>query len=409
MVLQRLFQNPPSIPLKTSFSPPFRLLALFSLLLPGTASAATEVCGTLSLATEWVAKESPYLVTGDIFIPANSRLRIGPGVIVRFAKPRPCADAKGPIPQTDWSDSTYTGIKAEGTFYTLGTEEQPVLMEPETFKTGAIGWDGVRLSGHRAGAAEIGFTVFRGANQAVTADHGEFFIHHSLFEGNNTGVLAGMRGDVGIVNCNFTGNLSAGVVIRKGSPRIANNIFLGNRSYGIWGDGRPAIRTWNNAFWGNREEACFKCPYAVLDTVRTNSNKDACDRFGNLAADPMFIGSPSWKAAEEVDEETATPAHLIKDPAMAKLEADATAKRDREAKEKEAEAPTGGKGKGKDRDGKKKAKPFVQQGIGPFLLSKYSKLVDAGHPGGDFKDRDGSRNDIGMHGGPMGRIASDPF
>ena len=127
--------------------------------------------------------------------------------------------------------------------------------------------------------------------------------------------------------------------------------------------------------------------------MRTNSNKDACDRFVNLAADPMFIGSPSWKTAEASDVETATSAHLIKDPDMAKLEADATAKRDLEAKEK------------KD----KKAKKFVPLGNGPFLLSKYSKLVDAGHPGGDFKDRDGSRNDIGMHGGPMGRIASDPF
>lgn len=379
-------------------------------LLSGTTFAATEVCGTLSLATEWVAKESPYLVTGDIYIPGNSRLRIGPGVIVRFAKPRPCPDQKEPIPQTDWSDSAYTGIKADGTFYTLGTEEQPVLMEPEIAKAGAIGWDGIRLSGHRAGAAEIGFTVFRGANQAVTADHAEIYIHHSLFEGNNTGVLAGMRGDVGIVNCNFVGNLSAGIVIRKGSPRIANNIFLDNRSYGIWGDGRPAIRTWNNAFWGNREEACFKCPYAVLDTVKTNANKDACDRFGNLAADPLFIGSPGWKAAQELDVETSTPAHLIKDQDLAKLEADATAKREAEAAaaamEKDKDKPSQEKAKEKK---KKKAKEFVQLGNGPYLLSKYSKLVDAGHPGRDFKDRDGSRNDIGMHGGPMGRIATDPF
>ena len=99
--------------------------------------------------------------------------------------------------------------------------------------------------------------------------------------------------------------------------------------------------------------------------------------------------------------ETSTPAHLIKDADLAKLEADATAKRDAEAKEKEKEE--------KKTKPDKKAKKFVQQGNGPFLLSKYSKLVDAGHSGGDFKDRDGSRNDIGMHGGPMGRISTDPF
>jgi hypothetical protein len=144
----------------------------------------------------------------------------------------------------------------------------------------------------------------------------------------------------------------------------------------------------------------------VLDTVKTNANKDACDRYGNLAADPLFIGSPSWKAAEELDVETSTPAHLIKDQDLAKLEAEATAKREAEAAEKDSEKPAKDKSKEKK---KKKAKAFVQLGNGPYLLSKYSKLVDAGHPGGDFKDRDGSRNDIGMHGGPMGRIATDPF
>lgn len=398
-----------ALPKKVLKNPVMAGLALAYAFLAATrpAGAATEVCGTLPLATEWVAKQSPYLVTGDIFIPANSRLRIGPGVIVRFAKPRPCKEDTTRIPQVDWADSAYTGIKADGTFYTLGTEEQPVLMEPEKPKTGAVGWDGIRLSGQRAGAAEISFTVFRGANQALTIDYAGFYIHHSLFEGNNTGILAGTRGDVGIVNNNFIGNLSAGIVIRKGSPRIANNIFMGNRSYGIWGDGRPAIQAWNNAFWQNREDACFRCPYAVLAIARANANHDSTDRYGNFEADPLFIGSPTWKAAEELDIETSTPAHLVKDPELARLEAEATAataKREKEDKEAKPERP----GKAKEKADKKKKK-FVQVGKGPYLLSKYSKLWDAGHPGSDFRDRDGTPNDIGMHGGPMNRIVTDPF
>jgi hypothetical protein len=358
------------------------------------AQAATEVCGTLTLATEWTAKESPYLVTGDIFIPATSRLRIGPGVIVRFARPGPCTADKeaGRLPPpepVDWADSAYTGIKAEGTFYALGSEDQPVLFEPDNPKAGTVGWDGIRLSGQKAGAAEIGFAVFRGANQAVTAEKAGFFIHHSLFEGNNTGVHAGLRGDVGVVNCNFIGNLSAGVVIRKGGPRLANNVFFGNKSYGIWGDGSPAIQAWNNAFWGNREEACYKCPYAILEAAKVNANKDTCDRFGNLAADPIFLGTPSYEAAKQADVQTETPAHLIRDPKLAKMEAEARAKAE--------------KAKGK------KKKEYAPVGNGPYLLSKYSKLVDAGKPGGEFKDRDGTPNDIGMHGGPMARITTDPF
>lgn len=362
-----------------------------------SAAADTEVCGTLSLATEWTAKGSPYIVTGDIFIPGNSRLRIGPGVIVRFAKPRPCRDKEGgdsskypPIEQVDWADSAYTGIKAEGTFYVLGSEEQPVLFEPRDAKPGTVGWDGIRLSGQVAGAAEISFAVFRGANQAVTVDRAGFAIHHALFEGNNTGLFCGMRGDVAVVNCDFIGNFSAGIVIRKGGPRMANNIFAGNRAYGIWADGRPAIQAWNNAFWDNREEACFKCPYAVLDGTETNANKDSCDRFGNLSADPVFIGTPSYDAARETDVGTDTPAHLVRDPKLAEMEADARAKDAKSGK-------------------KKRKKEYQAVGKGPYLLSQYSKLVDAGKPGRDFRDRDGTPNDIGMHGGPMGRITSDPF
>jgi hypothetical protein len=368
-----------------------RALALAALAFPGApARAATEVCGTYTLATEWTQRDSPYLVTGDIFIPATSRLRIGPGVTVRFAKPRPCELEKQAIGQADWSDSMYAGIKAEGTLYVLGTEEQPVVFEPEGAPAGTVGWDGLRLTGQKAGMAEIGFAVFRGANQAIAAEKAGFFIHHCLFEGNNTGVLAGPRGDVGIVNCDFIGNLSAGIVIRKAGPRIANNLFARNRAYGIWADGRPAIRAMYNAFWENREEACYKCPYAVLDTAERNANGDACDAFGNLRADPVFAGSPSHEAARAADVGEATPAHLVKDPELAKLEAAARAKEESKAK-------------------KKRKKAYAPLGRGPYVLSKYSKLIDAGHPGKDFRDRDGTRNDIGLHGGPMGRITNDPF
>lgn len=412
-------------------NPLFPLLAAFALAAQPEVRAATEVCGTLALAAEWTAKDSPYLVTGDIFIPGNSRLRIGPGVVVRFAKPRPCpsdaparahaaphgsksrasadahhgggghavhaapetppAPAVQGLPKEDWADSAYTGIRAEGTFYAVGSPEKPILFEPDDPRPGAVGWDGIRLSGHQAGAAEIAFSVFRGANRAVAADRAGFYIHHSLFEGNNTGVFAGLRGDVSIVNCAFIRNLSAGIVIRKAGPRIANNLFAENRSYGIWGDGRPAIRTWNNAFWANRDEACYKCPYAVLAPARVNANKDSCDAFGNLSADPVFMDSPSFEAARQADVRGKTPAHLVKDPDLARIEAEARAK----------EAGSG-KGKGK-------RKEFRPQGQGPYRLSEYSRLIDAGHPGRDFRDRDGSPNDIGLHGGPMTRMATDPF
>ncbi len=362
----------------------FTLALLGMTFLAGWAQAETEVCGTFSLATEWTTRGSPYIVTGDIFIPATSRLRINPGVTVRFDKQKPCPSDKNTQPLEDWSDSVYTGIKAEGTFYCLGTEEQPVIFESASTQSGQVGWDGIRLSGQNDHSSEISFGIFRGANQAIKAERAGFFIHHCLFKENNTGVMLGFRGDVNIVNCNFIGNLNAGIVVRKAAPRIVSNIFLDNRSYGIWADGRPAIQIQNNAFWGNREESCRKCPYQVLEMVKQNANKDTVDAFENLESDPIFLGTASFDAAHQADLGTDTPAHLVRDPKIAQAEIKAR------------------------KETKPKA-PFKAIGTGDYLLSEYSKLTNAGHKSRDLKDRDGSRNDIGIHGGPMNRITKDPF
>ena len=280
------------------------------------------MCGTLHLAAEWTAAGSPYVVTGDIFIPRTSRLRIGPGVAVRFATPRPCPTETDAPPQMDWSDSAYSGIKVEGTFYCLGSEEEPVVFQPLDSGDGRARWDGIRLTGQGASTAEISFSVFRRANQAIYAEKSVFFVHNCLFEDNNTGIHLEDRGDATVLNCNFIANRSAGIYVRKSNPRIANNLFVDNRSYGIWADGRPSIRIRNNAFWQNREEHCFHCPFPALEPGKGKPDKDTpsrgahSDGLGNLIADPVFLDSPSHHAALQADPRTDTPPHLIKDPAL---------------------------------------------------------------------------------------------
>lgn len=361
------------------------LIALGTLGAATPARAGTEVCGTLRQTQEWTAAGSPYLVTADLYIPNTSRLRIGPGVTVRFARPgRPC-DAEDPSPPpVDWSDSAYVGIRIEGDFHALGTEEAPIVFEPEQAAPGEIAWDGLRITGLKPNETEVGFAVFRGANRALVARKSSFRVHHALFEGNNTGMDLGLRGDLTVVNCAFIGNLSAGLAFDLARPRLAGNIFADNRGYGLRADARTGPLIVHNAFWNNGEEHCSRCPPPILP-----GGKDGRDTLpdprGNLAVDPIFVGSESHKAAQRADLSGDTPPHLIKDPALAKLEAEASAK------------------------WAKKEKDFEPQGKGPFRLSVYSRLIDAGPPESGFKDRDGSRNDIGLHGGPMGKLARDPF
>jgi hypothetical protein len=349
----------------------------------GAASAATKVCGTLRLAQEWTAKGSPYVVTGDVFLPNTSRLRIGPGVTVKFARPgasgAPC-DAEDPAPPpADWADSTYAGMRIEGPFRVIGTEEAPVVFEPESPDSATVGWDGLRFLGHDPRNAEIGFAVFRGANQAVQVRKGGFFIHHTLFEGNNTGLALGPRGDVSVINCAFLRNRSAGISIEKARPRVTGSLFADNGGYGVLGDGRTGPSLAYNAFWRNREGHCHDCLHTVL------ARDTAADDHGNKVADPVFVDSESHKAAIRADVTADTPPHLVKDKAIAGMEAESRKKWAREEK------------------------AFKPLGKGPYRLSRYSGLIDAGPPGDAFKDRDGSRNDIGLHGGPMERIKLDPF
>lgn len=357
------------------------------------AGAATEVCGTLRGVLEWTARHSPYLVTSDVYLPNTSRLTIGPGVKVLFARqPTPCR-AEDPAPKPlDWSDSAYVGFRIEGPFHVLGTEESPVVFEPAPGKPGeagagqgrapAIAWDGLRMTGHDPASAGIGHAVFRGANRALNALKANFFVHHSLFEHNNTGIALGLRGDLSIVNSAFIGNLSAGISLEKARPRVAASLFLGNRAYGIWSDGRIGLFASYNAFWDNAEEHCFRCVHTLLNGGELDTLPDAN---GNIIADPVFVGSGSHQAALAADEATDTPGHLVKDKDLARLEA---ASRPKWA----APKPT-----------------FKPMGVGPYRLSAYSRLIDAGPPGAGFQDRDGSRGDIGLHGGPMGKLAEDPF
>jgi hypothetical protein len=376
----------------TGSRPAIPALILFAAVSAQTALSATPVCGTLRGVQEWTARKSPYLVTGDVYLPNTSRLTIGPGVKVLFARTASACNAEDPAPRPlDWSDSAYVGFRIEGPFFVHGTEESPVVFEPEPPKPGQAGdkvraapiaWDGLRMAGQGPSGAEIGHAVFRGANRALHAVQASFFVHHCLFEGNNTGIALGMRGDLSIVNSNFIANHSAGITLEKARPRVAACLFLGNRAYGIWSDGRIGLFASYNAFWGNAEEHCYRCVHSILKGGELDTLPDAA---GNIIADPIFVGGESHRAALAADESADTPEHLVKDKALAKLEARSRPK---------WAAP----------------KPdFKPQGIGPYRLSAYSRLIDAGPPGSGFKDRDGSRGDIGLHGGPMGKLAEDPF
>ncbi len=364
---------------------PIMLLALS--MAQGAAKKGTEVCGTFKLPTTWTQAESPYLVTGDIYIPEGSRLTVEPGAIIRFTRPRPCEGEK-PLAKLDWADSQFVSLKVDGNFYAVGTSAKRILFEPEGYQIGHIGWDGIRIHGQSAHRAEIGFSIFRGAHKALQVEQADFFVHHTLFEDNNIGLWLGRWANLVVVNNNFIGHRSAGLFVESAQPKLASNIFYRNRGFGIWSDRNPAVNMHYNAFFANREGHCFQCPAWALQLDFKNALGDSSDRFNNIVADPYFENSASFTAALARDMELNTPKNRIRDTVLAAMEY----------------------GNRKDvSENTVRMHEFKPQGEGPYRLSVYSRLIDAGHPGEAMQDSDGSPNDIGIHGGHMGRLTRNPL
>lgn len=404
----------------------------------------TDVCGTYKLPQEWTLYGSPYRVTGDVFIPFNSQLRIEAGVEIRFSgKSKPCPDAKSgsgsgakpkasghgevekhsdesdnshedghdsepkdggghgektiakkterdpltPPPPKDFSDSVYTTLTVEGAFYCIGTPKHPVRFLPADTSRGEPPWDAVRVLGQREGRAEVAFAEFHGANIGLYTERSDFFIHHCLFEDNNTGLWTDRRGDVTVLNSVFARNRSTGLYIETAAPHVANSVFWENRGYGIWADGHKVASLEYNAFQGNAEEDCYRCAHDVLP-LGEGGAADSTDKYGNRRADPYFVNSSAFLAKRAVDPRYDTPDHLVKDTAMA-------------AAEKRTRWKWWKKQAG--------SKEFKPRGTGPYVLSEYSSLIQAGHPARGLRNTDGSRGDIGLWGGPQERITKDPF
>ena len=151
-----------------------------------------------------------------------------------------------------------------------------------------------------------------------------------------------------------------------------------NSNYGIWSDSRVNIKIGYSNFWKNAEGNCFKCASDILEFTDINENKDSIDRYNNLSLNPVFKDSPAHQKYKAMDLNVPTSISNVKSEKMANQEWEAM----------------------KKRMAGKTEKSFSYLGIGPYLLSMYSPLKNAGHPDKNYNDRDDTRNDIGYHGGP---------
>ena len=348
-----------------------RQVLLIVTVLSLSTTAETEVGGILTRDTRWNPDGNPYRLSKDLVIERYVRLTIAPGCRIVVSSSRQADTA---ITQYDKMDTDYTSIKVYGTLVCAGNRNKRTVFSPDTEKVALPAWYGIVFDGADDQFTEIGHTDITGAYVAVTARRCAPLIHHTALERNHTGIFCGEHGSARVYNCFIGYNTSAGIRVVGSNPLIRNSIIVFNRNNGVWCDGRSKIDLAYNCLFGNGDGDLLDCDPEIGLPVKKNRNGDSIDIFNNIRRDPVFSGSAADSTSRLNDISVPTAATRIRNPEIAAIIHDSAAAT--------SNAPP--------------PPPPARR----YELSGYSPCRDAGDPSSRLKDTDGSRNDMGIYGGP---------
>ena len=331
--------------------------------------AQQRIGGILSASTRWNADEGPFILEKDVIVPEGVRLTIAPATRIIVAG-SPVSDSSA---QIDRTDSLSVSIKVKGgALICIGRSDKRITISPEEPGSGHHSWYGIVLDGAEDPFTEISFTDIIGAFCAVTVTNSRPVIRTSTFEYNHVGINCINGGTAQVVNCIVSRNFASGIKIRESNPRITNSIIAFNHNTGVWCDGLSKIDFEYNCVWGNGDGDMFECDPELGILSKTNKNKDSVDNHFNLYRDPVFTGSVADSIAAERDISIPTKKSNIKNLRIARIVFNNADKNEQTPKPE----------------------------TGKYSLSRYSPCVNAGNPAERFNDMDGSKNDMGIDGGP---------
>lgn len=343
------------------------LLLLFAILI----QAQKHVGGVIDRDQRWSAEDGPYILQSDLVIPKYRRLIIGPGTKIII----PAQPHDDTTEQIDDFDKSSISIKVRGLLSCVGRRSSRIVFSPEIKPSGhKYGWYGIVFDNPTEKGNEIICTDITGAYIAVKAVSCSPIVRGSIIESNHIGIFCHKPGKASITNCIIGYNFLAGIRVIDANPEIISCIITGNKNNGIWCDGKSKITLNHNCIWDNKDGNFFECdPYFGLH-VKKNSRGDSIDAHSNLCISPVFSGSVDESIAAERDLDNPTDSTKVKSTIIADII--------------------------QSFQNKNRYVPDTDKPVERFTLSKYSPCIDAGSPDAKFKDSDGSRNDIGIYGGP---------
>jgi hypothetical protein len=346
--------------------------AFFALTATFPIYAETIVSGVIAKDTKWMVENGPYILIGDVLVASNVRLSISPGttVICGPAKVRSTA-----IEEYDHADSFLVAFKVEGGLDCLGKREKRIIFRGPSAEEGNSLWYGIIFNKVPDNTAEMAFVDVSGASNGISAIDCSPLVRHCIIEHNNIGIQCLSNGNLRAFNCVLVKNYTSGVMVQSANPVFYNNIIAFNRNNGVWCDGISRMTFKFNCVFGNADGNFLDCDPELGAPVKPDKkSKDTLDKYQNLCMNPIFAGSPADSLAVEKDLSLPTEKSRIADTSLAKILhknlADSLAIKRR------------------------------KESYARYWLSHYSPCIKKGNPAKEFNNLDGSRNDIGLYGGP---------
>jgi hypothetical protein len=335
------------------------------------ARAETRVSGIIDRNERWTPEKGPYLINGDLLIGRKGYLVITPGTQIMIGTPSYPGTG---IDQIDHTDSQMVAIHVRGMLTCQGSPTKRVSISPLMRDDDRCHWYGIIFDGSYDQLTEVSFTDISGACNAITVRGCSPTVRNCIFENNNVGINCLKEGNAKVYNCVIARNTTCGIHLQSANPVFYNNILVSNKNNGIWCDGISAMTFAYNCLFDNLDGNFMECDPELGVITPSKKSRIPTDGSGNIYCNPVFAGTSSDSLAAEKDTRIPTDRSRIADTVLAKTLHDTLID--------------------------SSAIRRVMLKASRYELSAYSPCINAGNPDKKFKNKNGTRNDIGIGGGP---------
>jgi hypothetical protein len=281
-------------------------------------AGATTIAGGNVINQTWTPAGNPYLVQGDVTVPAGAFLTIEAGTIVQFAS----VDG-----QAAGIDTSRVELTVDGTLAVNGAVGSPVVFQAQS-GTSADAWYGivagpgatsVSIQGAAIQHAALGITSFSSgsvlsvSNTEISAttygvwvETGSPTITGLSVTGSGWGVYVGGSGAPAIANCLVVGNSLGGIYVNptSGTPTttVTGCTLHANGAYGVnvgGSGGTPNVVVKNSVITNHSSYAVYRSAgtcsvtYSTLWGNGADSGGSPTIGTGVVHCNPLYANPPS--------------------------------------------------------------------------------------------------------------------